>query len=142
MFALQYKSYGGPEVLTVDQAPDVHPAAGQVRVQVRAASVNPFDWKLRAGYMAQGKPLERPAYLGLDAAGVVDEVGEGVTDVAVGDDVFGLGSNTDRGVRRSRGLRQEAILGRLGGRGGRGSRGGDRHPGPRPGRGDAPATRC
>ena len=94
MFALQYKAYGGPEVLTVDEAPDVHPAAGQVRVQVRAASVNPFDWKLRAGFMAQGKPLERPAYLGLDAAGVVDEVGEGVTDVAVGDDVFGLGANT------------------------------------------------
>src|SRR6478752_411974 len=94
MFALQYRSYGGPEVLTVAQAPDVHPAAGKVRVQVRAASVNPFDWKLRAGYMAQGKPLEGPAFLGLDAAGVVDEVGEGVTDVSVGDDVFGLGSNT------------------------------------------------
>jgi NADPH:quinone reductase-like Zn-dependent oxidoreductase len=94
MLALQYKSYGGPEVLTVDEAPDVHPAAGQVRVRVRAASVNPFDWKLRAGFMAQGKPLERPGYLGLDAAGVVDEVGEGVTDVAVGDDVFGLGANT------------------------------------------------
>jgi NADPH:quinone reductase-like Zn-dependent oxidoreductase len=80
--------------LTVGQAPDVHPAAGQVRVQVRASSVNPIDWKIRAGYMAQGKPLEGPGFLGYDASGVVDEVGEGVTDVAVGDDVFGLGSNT------------------------------------------------
>jgi NADPH:quinone reductase-like Zn-dependent oxidoreductase len=44
--------------------------------------------------LAQGKPLERVAYLGFDAAGVVDEVGEGVTDVAVGDDVFGQGQNT------------------------------------------------
>jgi NADPH:quinone reductase-like Zn-dependent oxidoreductase len=94
MFALQYKSYGGPEVLTVGEAPDVHPAAGQVRVQVRASSVNPIDWKIRAGYMAQGKPLDGTGYLGYDASGVVDEVGEGVTDVAVGDDVFGLGSAT------------------------------------------------
>ena len=95
MFALQYKSYGGPEVLTVDEAPDVHPAAGQVRVRVRAASVNPFDWKLRAGYLSRGKPLQKTGYLGYDAAGVVDEIGEGVRDVAVGDDVFGLGSSTN-----------------------------------------------
>ncbi|HYN71688.1 MAG TPA: NADP-dependent oxidoreductase [Nakamurella sp.] len=94
MFALQYKSYGGPEVLSVGEAPDVHAGPGQVRVQVRAASVNPIDWKLRAGYMAGGKPLEGTGYLGYDAAGVVDEVGDGVTDVAVGDDVFGLGSHT------------------------------------------------
>jgi len=94
MFALQYKSYGGPEVLTVGDAPEVHAGPGQVRVRVKAASVNPIDWKLRAGYMSGGKPLEGTAYLGYDAAGVVDEVGDGVTDVAVGDDVFGLGSNT------------------------------------------------
>ena len=94
MFALQYKSYGGPEVLTVGEAPEVHAGPGQVRVQVRAASVNPIDWKLRAGYLAGGKPLEGTRYLGYDAAGVVDEVGDGVTDVAAGDDVFGLGSNT------------------------------------------------
>ena len=94
MFALQYKSYGGPEVLSVGEAPDVHAGPGQVRVQVRAASVNPIDWKLRAGYLAGGKPLEGTGYLGYDAAGVVDEVGDGVTDVAVGDDVFGLGSHT------------------------------------------------
>lgn len=95
MRALQYKSYGGPEVLEVGQAPDVHPAAGTVRVQVRASSVNPMDWKIRAGYLSGGKPLETPGYPGMDAAGVVDEVGEGVTDVAVGDDVFGLGSATN-----------------------------------------------
>ncbi|MET0965625.1 MAG: NADP-dependent oxidoreductase [Nakamurella sp.] len=95
MLALQFKEYGGPEVLTVDQAPEVHAGAGQIRVTVRASSVNPIDWKIRAGYLAQGKPMTSPGYLGWDAAGVVDEVGEGVRDVAVGDDVFGLGANTN-----------------------------------------------
>jgi len=94
MLALQFKTYGGPEVLTVDEAPDVHAGPGQVRVNVRAASVNPIDWKMRAGYLAGGKPLEGTGYLGYDAAGVVDEVGDGVTDVVVGDEVFGLGSKT------------------------------------------------
>lgn len=94
MFAVQFENYGGPEVLTVDEAPEVHAGAGEVRVTVRAASVNPIDWKIRAGYLAGGEPLQGNGYLGSDAAGVVDEVGDGVTDVAVGDDVFGLGSNT------------------------------------------------
>ncbi|HZA72473.1 MAG TPA: NADP-dependent oxidoreductase [Propionibacteriaceae bacterium] len=94
MRALQYKSYGGPEVLEVAEAPEPHAGPGQIRIAVKAASLNPFDWKLRSGMMAGGKPLEEPAYLGLDASGVVDEVGEGVTGVAVGDDVFGRGRNT------------------------------------------------
>jgi NADPH:quinone reductase-like Zn-dependent oxidoreductase len=61
---------------------------------VRAASVNPVDWKLLAGAMSDGQPLASTGYLGYDAAGVVDEVGEGVTGVSVGDDVFGRGQNT------------------------------------------------
>lgn len=95
MRALQFRNYGGPEVLQIAEVPDVHPAARQVRVRVQAAGVNPLDWKIRSGYMAGGKPLEAPGKLGFEAAGVVDEVGDGVTDVAVGDDIFGLGSNTN-----------------------------------------------
>jgi len=56
--------------------------------------VNPIDWKVLAGMMSGGAPLAGTGYLGFDAAGVVDEVGEGVTGVSVGDDVLGLGSNT------------------------------------------------
>jgi NADPH:quinone reductase-like Zn-dependent oxidoreductase len=94
MRALQFTSYGGPEVLSWAEAPEPHAGAGQIRVVVRAASVNPIDWKLFSGMMSGGTPLDRPGYLGRDAAGVVDEVGEGVTGVSVGDDVFGLGSAT------------------------------------------------
>jgi NADPH:quinone reductase-like Zn-dependent oxidoreductase len=94
MKALQFREYGGPEVLTVAEAPEPHAGPGQVRIQVKAASVNPVDWKILSGAMTQDRTLDGPAYLGNDAAGVVDEVGEGVSDVAVGDDVFGLGAAT------------------------------------------------
>jgi NADPH:quinone reductase-like Zn-dependent oxidoreductase len=94
MRALQFASYGGPDVLTWDEAPEPHPGPGQVRIAVRAASVNPIDWKVFSGLMSGGKPLEGTGRLGYDASGVVDEVGEGVTGVAPGDEVFGLGNGT------------------------------------------------
>ena len=86
MKAIQYRQFGGPEVLELVELPDPHPAAGQVRVAVRAAGVNPIDWKLRRG-MRGG---ELPQTTGGEVAGVVDELGDGVTDVAVGDNVFGF----------------------------------------------------
>jgi NADPH:quinone reductase-like Zn-dependent oxidoreductase len=94
MRALQFSAYGGPEVLEWAQAPDSHAGPGQVRVAVRAASVNPIDWKTFAGALSGGKPMVGTGYLGYDAAGVVDEVGEGVFGISVGDDVLGLGRNT------------------------------------------------
>src|SRR5919112_5866497 len=94
MRALQYKAYGGPEVLQWAEAPDPHAGAGQIRIAVRAASVNPIDWKAFSGAMSRGEPMAGTGYLGYDAAGVVDEVGEGATGVAVGDEVFGRGRNT------------------------------------------------
>jgi NADPH:quinone reductase-like Zn-dependent oxidoreductase len=93
MRALQYKAYGGPEVLEWAEAPDPHAGAGQIRIAVRAASVNPIDWKAFSGAMSGGEPMAGTGYLGNDAAGVVDEVGEGVTGVSVGDEVFGRGRN-------------------------------------------------
>jgi NADPH:quinone reductase-like Zn-dependent oxidoreductase len=94
MRALQFKAYGGPEVVEWGDAPDPHAGPGQIRIAVRAASVNPIDWKTFAGFLSGGKPMVGTGYLGYDAAGVVDEVGEGVTGVAVGDDVLGKGPNT------------------------------------------------
>jgi NADPH:quinone reductase-like Zn-dependent oxidoreductase len=94
MRALQFRAYGGPEVLEWAEAPDPHAGAGQLRIAVRAASVNPIDWKTISGVLSGGKPMAGTGYLGSDAAGVVDEVGDGVTGVAVGDEVFGRGQHT------------------------------------------------
>jgi NADPH:quinone reductase-like Zn-dependent oxidoreductase len=94
MQALQFTAYGGPEVLEWAAAPDPHAGPGQIRIAVRAASVNPIDWKTLGGALSGGAPLVGAGYLGWDAAGVVDEVGDDVTGVSVGDDVFGRGQNT------------------------------------------------
>jgi NADPH:quinone reductase-like Zn-dependent oxidoreductase len=88
MRAAQFREFGGPEVLEIVELPDPHPGPGQVRIAVRAAGISGTDWKLRAGVLTFGAEL--PQTTGHDVAGVVDEVGEGVTDVAVGDRVFGV----------------------------------------------------
>lgn len=94
MFALMYRSYGDPDVLEVGEAPEPHAGPREVRIAVRAASVNPYDAKARSGRMSRGVPLAAPVIPGLDASGVVDEVGADVAGVAVGDAVFGLGRAT------------------------------------------------
>ena len=86
MKAVRFSRFGGPEVLEIVDLPDPHPGPGQVRIGVRAAGVNPSDWKKRRGLMDG----ELPQTLGYEAAGVVDELGEGVADVAAGDRVFGF----------------------------------------------------
>jgi NADPH:quinone reductase-like Zn-dependent oxidoreductase len=86
MKAARFSQFGGPEVLEIVDLPDPHPGPGQVRISVRAAGVNPSDWKKRKGLMDK----ELPQTLGYEAAGVVDELGDGVTDVAVSDRVFGF----------------------------------------------------
>ncbi|MFE0103489.1 NADP-dependent oxidoreductase [Streptomyces sp. NPDC059009] len=86
MKAARFSRFGGPEVLEIVELPDPHPGPGQVRIAVRAAGLNPSDWKKREGLMDE----QLPQTLGYEAAGVVDELGEGVADVAVGDRVFGF----------------------------------------------------
>ncbi|GIF18996.1 NADPH:quinone reductase-like Zn-dependent oxidoreductase [Actinoplanes tereljensis] len=89
MEAIVFDSFGGPDVLRRAQSDPPHPGPGQVRLRVRAAGVNQLDFKIRAGWMQQVFPTVFPAIPGLEAAGVVDEIGPGVTGVAVGDEVFG-----------------------------------------------------
>ncbi|MGW1889321.1 NADP-dependent oxidoreductase [Streptomyces sp. NPDC002004] len=87
--AITYSEFGGPEVLTVSEVGIPEPAPDQVRVRVRAAGINPLDIKIRRGDMAGAFPVTFPVTPGLDAAGVVDAVGDAVTGVAPGDGVFG-----------------------------------------------------
>ncbi|MFC8443236.1 NADP-dependent oxidoreductase [Streptomyces griseoincarnatus] len=94
MRKVSYAAFGGPEVLRLVDAEKPHASPGEIRIAVRAAGVNPVDWRIREGQMRPALPASLPAGVGLDAAGVVDEVGEGVTDVAPGDRVFGEGADT------------------------------------------------
>jgi NADPH:quinone reductase-like Zn-dependent oxidoreductase len=88
MKAARFNSYGGPEVFEIVDLPDPHPAADQVRIEVRASAVTASDTKMRSGALSFGAEL--PMGTGRDVAGIVDELGEGVTDVAIGDRVFGV----------------------------------------------------
>ncbi|BCJ52170.1 oxidoreductase [Actinoplanes sp. NBRC 14428] len=91
MKKVTFAEFGGPDVLRLVDAAEPHAGPGQVRIAVRAAGVNPADWRAREG---QFGPVTFPAEVGLDAAGVIDEVGAGVEDVEAGDRVFGFGTGT------------------------------------------------
>ncbi|MEV0676038.1 NADP-dependent oxidoreductase [Actinosynnema sp. NPDC050436] len=94
MKKVSFTEFGGPDVLRLVDAEEPHAGPGQVRIAVRAAGVNPVDWRIREGQVLSAHPVELPSGVGQDAAGVVDEVGAGVEGVRVGDPVFGEGSST------------------------------------------------
>jgi NADPH:quinone reductase-like Zn-dependent oxidoreductase len=83
--------YGGLDVLHYEEAPRPSPGAGEVLIRVHATTMNPFDCAVRAGYMGQYFNYTFPLILGTDVSGVVEELGPGVTDVAVGDVVYTRG---------------------------------------------------
>ncbi|MFC0454732.1 NADP-dependent oxidoreductase [Rhodococcus jostii] len=89
MKAVSYSSYGGPEVLETHEVPVPEPTGNQVRLVIRAAGVNPIDWKLRSGSMAEVMSVQFPKIPGSEVAGVVDAVGPDTTGVVAGDEVFG-----------------------------------------------------
>ncbi|MER6000294.1 NADP-dependent oxidoreductase [Nonomuraea angiospora] len=87
--AYGFIDYGGPDVQRYLDVPAPEPQPGEVLVEVRAAGVNPVDWKVRAGMHRAFLPLSLPAVLGREVAGTVVRTGPGVTRLAVGDAVFG-----------------------------------------------------
>ncbi|THA50363.1 NADP-dependent oxidoreductase [Streptomyces sp. A1136] len=89
MEAIVYDEFGGPEVLRQEETDKPEPGAGEVRVKVVVAGVNPLDHKRRYGWVEEFYPSVFPMIPGLEFAGVVDAVGEGATHVAVGDEVLG-----------------------------------------------------
>jgi NADPH:quinone reductase-like Zn-dependent oxidoreductase len=88
--AVRFDRYGDVDVLQVVEVPRPVPAAGQVVVRVRAAGINPGEAAIRAGLLHERWPATFPSGQGSDLAGVVDEVGDGITGVAVGDEVIGF----------------------------------------------------
>jgi NADPH:quinone reductase-like Zn-dependent oxidoreductase len=94
MRAVRFHEYGPSAVLVVDETDRPEPKAGEVLIQVHAAGVNPIDWKMRAGMLQQYMPVTLPHTPGLDVAGTVVSVGDGINDFAVGDRVFGRGAGT------------------------------------------------
>src|ERR1044071_8401414 len=88
MNAVRIHSYGGPEVLSYEEAPRPTPGPGEVLIRVHATSVNPFDAAARNGYMHSWFNYSFPLTLGTDVSGVIEEVGEGVTTVSMGDAVY------------------------------------------------------
>jgi NADPH:quinone reductase-like Zn-dependent oxidoreductase len=94
MKAVVVHQYGGPEVLKFEEFPDPVAGAGEVLVRVAATSVNPIDYKRRAGLTKDFYPIKFPGLMGVDIAGTVVKVGPGVEDFSAGDRVFAMAANT------------------------------------------------
>jgi len=89
MKAIQLRDYGGPAATQLADIPAPVAGAGQVLVRVRAAGLNALDWKVREGFVRDAFPLQLPAVLGIELAGVVEATGPGATRFQVGDRVMG-----------------------------------------------------
>ena len=98
MRAALMTNYGGPEVLQLGEAPKPEPGPGELRVRTGAVGVNPADWKWRSGWFTALVQFSFPHILGYDVAGVVDALGDGVTDLAVGDRVVSMTSSSAQGA--------------------------------------------
>lgn len=90
MKAIEIHTYGNNEVVKINMnKPIPTSSAGQLLIKMHAASVNPVDWKIRAGYLQQMRPLHLPVTLGMDFSGTVEAVGANVSNYKKGDEVFG-----------------------------------------------------
>ncbi|MEV8310641.1 NADP-dependent oxidoreductase [Streptomyces flavidovirens] len=89
MKAITYRTYGSPDVLSYEDVPKPKLGPDSVLVRVKAASVNPVDWKIQAGYLDSVLDAVFPVIPGWDVAGVVEQAGHGVTEFAPGDEVIG-----------------------------------------------------
>ena len=89
MKAVRFHTYGAPEVLVYEDVPKPEPAAGEVLVKIHATSVNPIDWKVRAGHLRGFRDYPLPFILGWDVSGVIESAGSGVSAFKPGDDVYG-----------------------------------------------------
>ncbi len=98
MKAIQLDAYGGPEVLQLRDVIDPVAGAGELVVDIYAASVNPVDWKIRNGSRKENLELTFPYTPGIDFSGVIRAADDGVTEFGVGDEVFGVIPQTQQGT--------------------------------------------
>ncbi len=94
MKAIVVHEYGGPQVLKFENYPDPVPGPGEVLIRVAAASVNPIDYKRRAGLTKDSYPIHFPGLIGIDISGTVIKVGAQVENFSAGDQVFAMADNT------------------------------------------------
>ena len=99
MKAIRVREFGSPEVMCVEEIPDPVPGPGQVLIQIKAIGVNPTDTYTRSG--SGSKTVSLPYTPGIDAAGVVEAVGEGVTHIAVGTRIYTSGTITGAYAERA-----------------------------------------
>jgi NADPH:quinone reductase-like Zn-dependent oxidoreductase len=98
MKAVRFHEYGGPEVLRYEDVDRPRPAAAQVLIRVAATSFNPVDAAIRSGFLQQVFPVALPHTPGIDVAGTLAEIGEGVAGWSVGEAVVGFLPMTEDGV--------------------------------------------
>jgi len=98
MRAVLFNEYGPPAVVHVGEVEAPHPGPGEIRIAVRATGLSPGETAIRSGKLRDMVPTTFPYRTGFDAAGVVDELGAGVSDCALGDEVFGMTTMTARGA--------------------------------------------
>jgi NADPH:quinone reductase-like Zn-dependent oxidoreductase len=94
MKAIRIHRLGGPDVMSLDDVAAPEPGTGEVLIDIHAASINPADWKVREGFYKDAPWFKLPHCPGRDFSGVISALGAGVTDLAIGDEVFGV---TDQG---------------------------------------------
>ncbi|NTE04350.1 NADP-dependent oxidoreductase [Agrobacterium tumefaciens] len=98
MKAIRIHEFGGPEVLSIDEIQIPQPEKDEVLIRVHATSVNPVDWKIRAGLRKEKFPSKLPLTLGWDVSGVIEATGEKVSDFKKGDEVYGRPDPTKNGA--------------------------------------------
>jgi NADPH:quinone reductase-like Zn-dependent oxidoreductase len=110
MKAVRFHQYGGPDVLRYEDVEQPVPGAGEVRLRVAATSYNPVDGGIRGGYLQGPFPVTLPHTPGIDVAGTVDAVGDGVQGFAVGDAVVAFLSMTADGAAAEYFITPAAVL--------------------------------
>ena len=110
MKAIRVHEYGGPDVLRYEEAPRPEPGPGEVLVRIRAAGVNPVDWKVREGHRREALAYRMPFVPGWDVSGVVEATGPNVTLLTKGDEVYGYSSVVRNGAYAEYAVVPEAEL--------------------------------